>query len=216
MHEVNAVQLHHQMSEVIAARSLTHNQSLFRRRRLEHTRFVGADVAIPLQLRTGNVAHLYLHLQLTVLQVVADKLPDGALFLVQGQHMHTHDAVAHIVPTVVTQQIRAHAILIIRLAIVDFIQGYSLNLETHALIVAFLRDGEDRAVACLDAVIGIAAIKCPCEAVVAVLRYESCALRIVLKSAQRVTTAVVIRLQRSRNALPLNVRERKQTEQRRH
>ncbi len=118
VHEVYAVAHHHQVGEIAAARGLAYDQPLPRGRGLEGVGTVHAQVAVALQLRVCHVAHDDLHLELLSAQLVADELPDGALGIVQRHHVHANDAVAHVVPAVVAQQVGAYAVAVPRLAVV--------------------------------------------------------------------------------------------------
>ena len=104
--------------------------------------------------------------------LVGNELPDGALLVVAGHDVDAQHLDAGLSQPLVLKDILADAALIRRPAIVGLLQRHASHLEAHALVVAFLHDGEDGAVARLHTIVAMGAVEGTGEAVGAVLADE--------------------------------------------
>ena len=152
-------------------------------------------------MRIGNVAELNFYLKLPTLQRIANELEDGALDIVQRHHMNAHNAIADVVPSMVAKQICAHAIAVIRLAVVSGIKGDAFNLKADTLVMAFLCHGEYGAIAGFYAIICPTAVEGSGETVQSVLIDECIILWKILLTSVCSALIVIIRLHRAGDSL---------------
>ena len=193
VHEHHTVKLHHHVGILATSQNL--GRGLYQVRvagsGFEHTRLVGSDVSIALQLRIGNVAHPCHHMQ-GLRCVVGHELPDGSLVLIQGHCPDKKHALAIRLPATVLEYILAHAVLIDGTTEVGAVERHAIDHKAHAAVMTFLHQGKDWTVAGLQTVVGRSAIQGPRKAVCTVVTDKATVFRPVLLHTHLALHLVVI------------------------